>query len=108
LITPHPLHSPKILNIKIFSKEAKQRITQKLFESLAVLSYEIKNTYDKNIEEKIASLKKIVEGYVKFMNDGEDLSYLIPDFFEYNNIIDKYRGQKLIDCIPEVYELMRI
>lgn len=92
IITPHPLHSPHFLNVKVLPLEAKLAI-KKRFENYK---------FDSKYEDES---KKLLDQYCDFMFQ-EDYSHLLPKFWEYTNKLDEIRNQKLKDYIPELYELI--
>lgn len=99
VISPHPLHNPKFLNIKIFPKESKEWITE-YFESW-------KKTAEIEIQDKLnrKHFCKILDTYNKYMW-SEDYSDQLEKFWHYTNTLDASRKENLKDVSPKTWELL--
>lgn len=90
VINFHPLHMPYNQSIKIFPKESKIIIANKL--------RSLYNWFDSvEIENKDYVREKLIEqieGYIKYMM-SEDKSNLVQSFFQINNRLDELRKNKL-------------
>jgi len=99
VISPHPLHNPKFLNIKIFPKESKEWITN-YFEE-----WKIKAKDEIPEELNYKHFCKILDTYVNYMN-SEDYSEELPKFWYHTNKLDEVRKEKLQDVCPKTWELL--
>lgn len=99
VISPHPLHNPKFLNIKIFPKESKQWI-ETYFE-------EWKNTAKDRISNPLhyKHFCKILDTYVKYMW-AEDYSNELEKFWHYTKTLDASRKENLRAVSPKTWELL--
>jgi len=108
-ITPHPLHHPKWLNMKILPPEAKKVITQYYEDCKPLIRDRIFAQTDKGPAKKEQLYNKTVallDNYATFMNK-DDWSELMPKFWELNEKLDSIREEKLQDKIPDIYELIK-
>ncbi len=108
VISPHPLHNPKFLNIQIFPKESKQWIEnyfeQKKIEAKAEIS--LLDLTEKEKSENFKYFCKILDQYIKFMN-SEDHSKDLEKFWYYTNTLDKSRKEKLKDVCEKTWTLLK-
>jgi len=99
VISPHPLHNPKFLNIKIFPTESKQWIEQFFEEWKQRAEYEI---FD-NLNRK--HFCKILDTYIKYMW-AEDYSDQLEKFWHYTRTLDLSRNENLKSVSPKTWELL--
>ena len=108
-VTPHPLHHPKWLNMKILPDEAKKYITRHYMKSKPLIKELIyaQTTKGPNQKEKLYNTTSaMLDNYAKFLNK-DDWSELMPKFWELNARLDDIRGESLQDVVPELYELIK-
>ena len=109
VISPHPLHNPDFLNVKIFPADSKKWIAN-YFEEQKVEAKEEIFAYDfLNEEEKKTNYKyfcKILDQYVKYMN-ADDYSHRLEKFWHYTNSLDKLRKESLKDVCPITFDLLK-
>ena len=109
VISPHPLHNPDFLNVKIFPADSKKWIAN-YFEEQKVEAKEEIFAYDfLNEEEKKTNYKyfcKILDQYVKYMN-ADDYSHRLEKFWHYTNSLDKLRKESLKDVCPVTFDLLK-
>jgi hypothetical protein len=108
-ITPHPLHHPKWLNIKILPPEAKKEITEYYEICKPRIRELIFSQTDKGPEKKEELYSKtiaLLDNYAIFMNN-DDWSELLPKFWELNTKLDNIRGESLENAVPELYNLIK-
>ena len=108
LITPHPLHNPSFLNVKMLPTRAKQMVLGKFEEffpwleqwlSTKEFSLEVKQEYQ-------ACAQSIFKSYADYMMK-EDWSHLVPKFLNYTQKLDQLRGQSIEEALPELYEWLK-
>ena len=109
VISPHPLHNPDFLNVKIFPKESKVWIEnyfeeQKLEAKEEIFGYEFLNDEEKKTNYKYFC--KILDQYVKYMN-ADDYSHRLEKFWHYTNSLDKLRKESLKDVCPVTFDLLK-
>lgn len=109
VISPHPLHNPDFLNVKIFPKESKVWIEnyfeeQKLEAKEEIFGYEFLNDEEKKTNFKYFC--KILDQYVKYMN-ADDYSHRLEKFWHYTNSLDKLRKESLKDVCPVTFDLLK-
>jgi hypothetical protein len=108
-VTPHPLHHPKWLNMKILPDKAKKYITRHYMKSKPLIKELIyaQTTKGPNQKEKLYNkTSEMLDNYAKFLNK-DDWSELMPKFWELNTRLDDIRGESLQDVVPELYELIK-
>ena len=108
-VTPHPLHHPKWLNIKILPPEAKKEITEYYEICKPRIRELIFSQTDKGPEKKEELYSKtiaLLDNYAIFMNN-DDWSELLPKFWELNTKLDNIRGESLENAVPELYNLIK-
>ena len=108
IITTHPLHNPRHLNVKILPKKAKEQIKVIYDEFYPWLEEFIKR---KDIKENEAEnlrfhAHKILDGYVEYMN-ADDWSDTLPKFWKYTKALDNLRGESFEQTLPDLYELIK-
>jgi len=100
VISPHPLHSPRFLNIKVFPKESKQWI-ENYFEVWKIRA-----------ETEITDLLhrkhfcKILDTYIKYMW-ADDYSNELEKFWHYTKTLDASRNEKLKDTCETTWKLLK-
>jgi len=99
VISPHPLHNPKFLNIKIFPEESKKWITQYFNEWKVRADTEIPN----NLNRK--HFKKILDSYVNYMW-ADDYSEYLEKFWYYTKTLDQSRSESLKEVSPKTWDLL--
>lgn len=99
VISPHPLHSPKFLNIKIFPKESKQWIENYFNEQKILAKDKIPNSLN------YKHFCKILDSYTKYMW-AEDYSDQIEKFWHYTKTLDATRNESLKAVSPKTWELL--
>lgn len=108
IISPHPVHVPKFLNIKIFPKESKEHISS-YFESCKDKAKEtIYNLEFMDIEEKDLQYKTfcdILDHYNNYMW-AEDYSDNLQQFWHFNKTLDKSRNESLKNVCLKTWELL--
>lgn len=115
VITPHPLHNPDFLNIKIFPKESKEFI-KNFFQSVKIeykdkiLSADYPGAelgLEKNPGEfTYRNFCKILDNYTNYMM-ADDWSHKLDKFWHYTDVLDSRRNQSLKDVSPITYELLK-
>jgi sulfatase maturation enzyme AslB (radical SAM superfamily) len=108
VISPHPLHNPKFLNIKIFPIESKNRILKifeekKVLTEKAILSFDFMNDAEK--ETNIKYFVKLLDQYSNYMM-AEDYSSELEKFWHYTNRLDDIRQESLKNTCPLTWELL--
>ena len=109
VISPHPLHNPDFLNVKIFPAESKKWIAkyfeeQKVEAKEEIFAYDFLNDDEKKINYKYFC--KILDQYVKYMN-ADDYSHRLEKFWHYTNSLDKLRNESLKDVCPVTFDLLK-
>lgn len=99
VISPHPLHNPRFLNIKIFPKESKQWIENYFNEWKLRAQTEILDDLNRK------HFCKILDSYTKYMW-AEDYSNEIEKFWHYTRTLDASRKENLKDVCPKTWELL--
>jgi len=99
VISPHPLHNPKFLNIKIFPKESKEWITNYFEEWKERAQTEIDNDLNRK------HFCKVLDTYIKYMW-AEDYSDQLEKFWYYTKTLDASRKENLKDVSPKTFELL--
>lgn len=108
LMSPHPLHGPQFLNIRMLPKEVKKEVEKRLKKEIPRLTEVIENCIEE-VDRKEASKKHLVtifETYIKYMND-KDFSDKIKKFWEHTNKLDEIRGHYFKDYCHEMFELLK-
>jgi hypothetical protein len=108
IMTPHPLHGPHFLNIRMLPKNVKDKVAEKFKKEKSNL-IEIANTHitDKvRLESTIFHIHKILDTYKEFMY-AEDLSNNIEKFWYHTRKLDNIRGHKFENFCPEMYEMLK-
>lgn len=108
IITPHPLHSPRFLNIKVFPIESKQWISNH-FESWKIkardIIYNLDHLSEKNKEYNYKCFCDILDNYKSYMW-AEDYSDALEKFWYYTKTLDKSRSESLKEICPKTWELL--
>lgn len=99
VISPHPLHNPKFLNIKVFPKESKEWISNYFNDYKIQARDRIKN--DLNYKHFCG----ILDQYAKYMN-SEDYSSELPKFWHYTKTLDRTRNENLKAVSLKTWELL--
>ena len=95
IITPHVVHRPENLNIRLLPSDYKLEVAKRYDESIIKL-------IDAKIEiALIERAKSIYNSIVRYMNSG-DMSHKMQDFIEYTNFLDKERGQNIAEAVPSL------
>lgn len=108
IISPHPLHNPKFLNIQVFPKESKEWIAQ-YFDQKKMDAIKEISLLDMSEQDKKKNFKyfcSILDQYVKFMN-ADDHSADLKKFWHYTNTLDKTRNEKLKDICETTWKLLK-
>ena len=105
LITAHPLHNPKHLNVRILPPAYKALVSERFQDFFSWLEIwcvgeKIAEKDHKNLMEHA---RKILGGYESYMH-AEDWSHLLPKFLKYSSTLDSLRGERLGDVLPELAE----
>lgn len=108
IMTPHPLHAPHFLNIRMLPKEVKDKVAQKFKDSKPRLIDIAKQniTDESRLESTIQHIDKILNTYAEFMY-AKDMSKSLPKFWEHTHKLDKIRGHYFKDYCPEMYEMLK-
>ncbi len=99
VISPHPLHNPKFLNIKIFPTESKEWIENYFNDWKIRAETEIEDTLHRK------HFCKILDSYINYMW-AEDYSDQIEKFWHYTNTLDASRKESLKDVSPLTWKLL--
>lgn len=108
IMTPHPLHNPVKLNMKVFPKAVKKRIKEKLESYI----HGFPDTLKPDIRDQVDVLKYkkriqfLVDSYCNYMF-AEDRSESFPSFWRFTKQLDKIRGQNFEKSFPEFYDILR-
>lgn len=105
VISPHPLHNPDFLNIKIFPKESKEWIEQYFEDYKRSAKQRIFELNYPDAEINYKHFCKILDTYIKYMW-ADDYSHLIEKFWHYTNTLDNKRRESLKDVSPKTWELL--
>jgi len=106
VINAHPLHTSKILNVKIFPAKSKKIIEQLYKKEIADITEYINSA--SHIGDKQLYIRKITEmltSYINYMN-SDDYSALLPQFWKYTNKMDELRNNSLRSACPTTWELL--
>lgn len=108
VISPHPLHNPSFLNVKIFPKESKQWLEnyfneEKINAKDIIFAHDFLSEEDKAINYKYFC--KILDQYISYMNAG-DHSDQLEKFWHYTNSLDSLRKESLKDTCPTTWKLL--
>jgi hypothetical protein len=99
VISPHPLHNPKFLNIKVFPKESKQWIESYFEEWKVRAETEIEDSLNRK------HFCKILDSYIKYMW-ADDYSDELEKFWHYTKTLDASRNENLKSVSPKTWELL--
>lgn len=99
VISPHPLHNPKFLNIKVFPKESKQWIENYFEEWKIRAETEIADPLNRK------HFCKILDSYIKYMW-ADDYSDELEKFWHYTKTLDASRKEDLKSVSPKTWELL--
>jgi len=108
IMTPHPLHGPQFLNIRMLPKHVKDVISKRYKEAIPILDKVI----DENIESTTRNeaskkqIRKILNQYIDFMY-AKDFSDKLPKFWEHTRRLDKIRGHSFEKTCPQMYQLIK-
>lgn len=107
LITPHPLHNPKELSVKVFPYEIKKQIQIKLENSKKEILdlIEEMNYSEKEKSYMINDQERMIDSYIDFMN-SEDYSNYFRKFWKNTKKLDDIRGEDFSSLFPDFYELL--
>ena len=106
-LTPHPLHNPKHLNMRILPPEAKEYIRNAYDEFINwVDEYSSRYNDPRKIKGYQNRARKILNGYHNYMIQ-EDWSDQLPKFWEYTKKLDELRNQSYEETFPEMYEFIK-
>lgn len=96
---PHLLKSPEKLSIQILNESLKEEV-RKIYEThLAWLVAQSNSKY-----QKLQIVIGLFEAVLSYMN-AEDKSHLMPEFKTFNDKLDVYREESLVDVLPELTSL---
>ena len=109
IISPHPLHNPNFLNVKIFPEESKKWITNH-FESEKVkakeIIFDLDFLSDHGKQLNYTWFCNVLDHYNNYMW-AKDYSNLLDKFWHYTNTLDRTRSESLKDVCPRTWELLR-
>ena len=108
IMTPHPLHGPHFLNIRMLPKNVKNIVAKKFNDWKPKLSDTI-DEYITNERRKKSSKKQmndILDTYINFMF-AKDMSSSLPKFWEHTDKLDNMREIYFKDYCPEMYDLLK-
>ena len=108
IMSPHPLHGPYFLNIRMLPKGVKDKIASKYETSkqhLELIIDEFILDEKRNLASKHQMLK-ILDTYKEFMY-AKDMSDKLPKFWEHTRRLDKIRGHSFETSCPEMYNLLK-
>jgi hypothetical protein len=108
IMSPHPLHGPHFLNIRMLPESVKNIVADKFEDSKENLDNiidefildESRNTASKQ------QMRKILDTYKEFMY-AKDMSASLPKFWEHTRKLDAIRGHNFEDYCPEMYEMLK-
>ncbi len=103
LINYHLVYHPAFLNIKVFPKSFKEKISEKYSEFYVWLLENYRN--DKEFVDSDFGIKRLI-GMISFMN-SDDWSNRMPEFKEYITLMDNIRGTDFKKTFPEMKELLK-
>lgn len=104
IFSSHLLHVPHYLSIKVLPKHAKDAVAEKLRTVYNWAEDFLKENPNKDILYK--SIVTKVEGYIQYMY-SEDMSNLLPTFWNITNKLDSIRNESIKDSLPELYHLLK-
>ena len=108
IMSPHPLHGPHFLNIRMLPQPIKDKIADKFEQSKENLDSVI-NKFIVDESRNTASkeqMRTILDTYKEFMY-AKDMSASLPKFWEHTRKLDAIRGHKFEDYCPEIYEMLK-
>jgi len=108
IMTPHPLHGPSFLNIRMLPTDIKH-IIAKRFEDAKPKLIDLakqKITDEPRLNSTIDHIHKILDTYKDFMY-AKDLSHDMEKFWYHTRRLDKIRGHSFEDYCPQMYELLK-
>lgn len=108
IISPHPLHNPRFLNIKMFPKESKEWISKHFSEwksKAKIEIYKLDFLSNDQKENNFTWFCNILDHYEKYMW-ADDYSDELEKFWHFNNGLDKSRNESLKNVCPKTYELL--
>lgn len=108
IISPHPLHNPPFLNVKIFPEESKKWISSYFDDWKNRAKIAIYDDIPHLSEEKDNNYKwfcNILDHYVNYMN-AEDHSHLLEKFWRYTKALDKSRSESLKTVCYQTWNLL--
>lgn len=109
LVNFHPLYAPKWLSSRVFPEAVKKRITDSLetkTSRLLSLAEELYGDDLKTMQIMKTGIMKHMDTYISFMW-REDLSHLMPKFWNYTTKLDGLRGESLAVSLPELFDAIK-
>jgi hypothetical protein len=108
VLTPHPLHGPKFLNMRMLPGFAKDAVAAKFAASKPILhaAIEEQDFTRKRKDASILSVNNLLDQYQAFMY-AEDYSDHLPKFWHATRKLDAIRNHSIEDYIPELYNLIK-
>lgn len=108
LVNFHPLYAPKWLSTRVFPADVKRCISDALdakVKRLAEVSEELYGGDHARIEMVNNGIRRHISAYTKFMWQ-EDLSHLMPKFWQYTIKLDELRGESFARSLPELHDII--
>jgi len=107
LLTTHPLHNPRFLNIRILPLSAKEKIIEQYQEYYIWLEKWVSDNGKDNLrKEYFDCSRKILDSYASYMMQ-EDWSDELQKFWTYNKKLDEIRNESFEETFPELYEMIK-
>lgn len=106
VISLHPLYRPGHLNAKVLPLKAKEAIAAKLRSSYDWIEQNEPNLPEKRFYKSARKMIRDVEGFIDYMM-SEDMSSLLPKFWDETTKLDELRGESIEDSLPELFDLIK-
>jgi hypothetical protein len=108
IITPHPLHGPRFLNIRMLPVFAKDAVKAKyeMYKPRLLDLIDQSNFTDNRKKASKREVVKILDQYIDYMY-AKDFSDALPQFWEATRRLDKIRNHSIETYIPELYKLLK-
>lgn len=105
IFRPHPVHRPRILNVKTLPREAKVVIADKLATVVPwAQDYATNHPHGANL---VKGVRAIVDAYTNLMMAEDWADQHLGEFWAETRKLDALRGQSIETSLPELYDLIR-
>lgn len=104
------LYDPEFMKPSVLPQSQRQLVIQKLQSWISSYINLAGNTKTINIRHSDFAKQQVVEdamSYVNYLQTQEDQSHLLPDLVSYLKRLEKNRGNRIIDYLPEYEQLFR-